>query len=90
LEKDYGSSSLSNDALKRILEDHELEANIRNLLGFLEHVAVGLHPGIYDQDILCRMAATFIIQTHQRFQPYMAQKRHDKLTMYIQFQELAL
>jgi Domain of unknown function (DUF4760) len=90
LERDYGPSGLSTETLKKILEDYKLEADIRNLLGVLEHMSVGLHAGIYDKDLLYRMTATFIIQTYHRFEPYMMHKRNENPTMYIEFQRLAI
>jgi hypothetical protein len=89
LEAKYGYDILSEDSLKEIKLSHHLEAEIRNLLGVLEHMSVGLHTGVYDKDLLYRMTATFIINTYKRFHPYITHMQQKSPKMYIEFERLA-
>jgi hypothetical protein len=89
LEAEYGFDQLTQDQMSQIRADHKKEAEVRHHLGVLEHMATGLHTGVYDKDLLYRMAATFVIQTYRRLKPYIEHMQKDFPTAYIEFARLA-
>nr|VFJ94380.1 MAG: protein of unknown function (DUF4760) [Candidatus Kentron sp. H]VFJ95260.1 MAG: protein of unknown function (DUF4760) [Candidatus Kentron sp. H]VFK01656.1 MAG: protein of unknown function (DUF4760) [Candidatus Kentron sp. H] len=89
LEKAYGLNVLSEEQIVKIRNDAQLEADVRNLLGALEHMATGLHTGVYDKDLLYRMSATFVIQVYHRLKPYISDEMRKNPSVYIEFSNLA-
>jgi len=66
----YRFQALTSEDINKVMSNPEEEAELRNILGVFEHLAVGVHAGVYDRDILYRMSATYIISIFQRVKAY--------------------
>ena len=62
----YKFQPLSEKDIERIKSTPEEEAELRKIMGAIEHLAVGVNTGVYDKDILYRMSASYIISIYNR------------------------
>lgn len=87
----YDLKTLTEEDIRRIKSNPEEEAELRNTLGAIEHLMVGIHTGVYDKDILYRMSASYITNLFDRVKPYIDVARND-FTQYAykEFEEIAL
>lgn len=84
-----GNTRLNEDNLGKILEDRGLQRNVRELLGALERMSVGMQTGVFDKDLLYRMSASYLIRVYDRMRPYILhQQKHKNASAYTEFQEL--
>lgn len=72
--------------VKEINENHEIKSEIRELLGTLEHVSVGMNTGVFDKDLWYRMSATFLITLYSRLRAYIKHVQKDNPSTYIEFE----
>ncbi len=89
LEDRFGTKSLTDEDIAKIQEDKEYEATIVRLLAVLEHIAVGVNTGIYDEEIVFRMSSTSMIGIFKRLEPYIRyRQRNYNEASYIEFNHL--
>jgi hypothetical protein len=88
LEKKYGTESLSKEALEEINSNIDTNAIVKNLLGSLEHMSVGMNTGVYDKDLLFRMSGQYLINMYHRMRPYIEERRKENPIAFIEFHEL--
>ena len=89
LEKRWGKNPLTSKELAEIDNDFELLKKVRNLLGLLEHLSVGMNTEVFDKDLLFRMSGTQIINISIMFNSYIKKVQRSIPTAYIEFEELA-
>lgn len=72
------------------LEDTETLRKAINILVEFEQLSVGVNAGIFDFDILERMAGSYLINIFSAFYPYIKETRKDAthLNSYIEFEQL--
>jgi Domain of unknown function (DUF4760) len=86
LEARFGTAPLTNDDIAKIQDDQAYEASVVRLLGVLEHIAVGVNSGIYDEEIVFRMSATSMIDIFKRLELYIRyRQKHVNTACYIEF-----
>lgn len=68
--------------------DVELDKVATEVLSAFERLCVGINTGIFDFDILDRMAGSYLINTYTYFCPYIEKKRRDKsqTSAYVEFE----
>jgi hypothetical protein len=74
LEK-FGNDPIGESEIKKIIEDHELWSKLKDILGMFEHLATGINTGVFDIQILNRMAGSYIIIVYDRFFVYIRERR---------------
>ena len=89
LESRYGTDPITKEDLDKIHENKQLNADIIQLLGALEHMAVGVNIGVYDREVLYRMSASSIINIYHRLKLFIDARQVKNPNIYIEFQELA-
>jgi hypothetical protein len=86
----YKFKTLTEADILRIKSEPEEEAELRNTLGAIEHLMVGVHTGVYDKDILYRMSASYITNLFDRVKPYVDKAREDFTpAAYTEFEQIA-
>lgn len=73
----YKLKTLSEEDIERIIKTPDEEAELRNIMGAIEHLAVGVNTGVYDKDILYRMSASYIISIYNRMWPFIDYMRNN-------------
>lgn len=89
LESKFGTNHLSEEEIKIITTNNEYEANIKRLLGVLEHIAVGVNAEIYDKEIVFSMSSSSMIDIYKRMEPFIEYRRKKgHQSAYTDFQHL--
>lgn len=89
--KSLGRRGLTEADIPKILEDDDLRESIKTLLGRLEYMAVGINTGVFDEYILYRMAASYLIKIYHRLYPYIIYIQKNKNPYaYVEFKELVI
>lgn len=78
----FGPNPLNYSVLNEIEKDHTLWGEVSYLLGMLEHLAVGVHTGVFDLKVLNRMSGGYIISIFNRFSTYIDEKRKQNSLLY--------
>lgn len=70
--------------------DVELHKVATEVLSAFERLCVGINTGIFDFDILDRMAGSYLISIYTRFCPYIEKKHMDasKASSYVEFEKV--
>jgi len=86
LEKKFGNTDLI--AITVDLNDlaHEDIAGIRRWLNRLEHLAVGVHQGIFDIDVVSYTMGSALMKRLDEFKPYIEVRREISQTAYAEFE----
>lgn len=68
----------------------ELHKKATEVLSAFERLCVGVNTGIFDFDILDRMAGSYLISTYTRFRPYIDKKHGDisQASAYVEFESV--
>lgn len=68
----------------------ELHKKATEVLSAFERLCVGINTGIFDFDILDRMAGSYLINTYTRFSPYIEKKHRDtsQASAYVEFESV--
>lgn len=88
LEEKWGNDPLTSKELVLIENDIKLRSVIRNALGSIEHMAVGMNSGVFDKDLLYRMSGTHLISFYDRLHGYIKQKRLLNTAAYTEYEAL--
>jgi hypothetical protein len=80
---------LDDAKVKEIVQDEQLFARVKDMLGLFEHLAVGSNAGVFDIDMLNKMSGPYLINIFNRFKPYIEQRRFESntTTLYIQYEQ---
>lgn len=73
----YKFQTLTEDDMNRIRGNSEEEAELRKIMGTIEHLSVGINTGVYDKDILYRMSASYFISIFKRMRPFIDYMRKE-------------
>jgi hypothetical protein len=85
----YKFQTLTNHEITELKNNPTEEAELRNLLGAIEHMVIGIHTGVYDKDLLYRMSASYLISVFSRVKPYIEVVRIDFTSnAYTEFEKL--
>lgn len=88
IESRWGNDPLTSNELEEINKDFELLKLVRNLLGLLEHLSVGMNSGVFDKDLLFRMSGSQLIGIHKRLRAYIDRVRLSAPAAYIEYSDL--
>gem|GEM_PF-951208 len=88
IEEKWGKEPLTSKELGEIDKEFELLNLVRNLLGLLEHLSVGMNSGVFDKDLLFRMSGSQLISIHKRLRGYIDRVQLQSPTAYIEYQAL--
>jgi len=83
------NKSLTDEQVSTLIANPADSAEWRNAIGVFEHLAVGINAGVYDKDILYRMAGGYITTLFTFVEPYIKAARKQYPRAYCEFQELA-
>ena len=84
------SEDLTKEEISALIANPAESAEWRNAIGAFEHLAVGVNSGVYDKDILDRMAGTYITRLFTYVEPYIQVARNDFYPKaYCEFEALA-
>ena len=77
---------------EKLSTDKELLALATKLLSSYERLSVGVNAGIFDFDIIDRMAGSHLIALYARFEPYINSIRNEgnQKYFYVEFEKLAM
>ncbi|MCG7552799.1 DUF4760 domain-containing protein [Pseudoalteromonas sp. Of11M-6] len=84
----FGTGPLTESNLLEIDKDKELQRLIRELLGGMEHLAVGANCDVFDRDLIYRMSASSFIRICKRMDLYIERAQQKNPYSYIEFREL--
>lgn len=90
LDEKYSVNTLSEENLQEIESNPEIRDIIKDLLGKLEHMSVGMNTDVFDKDLLYRMSASYLIRIYRRLLPYISFVQKGNPFAYIEFQEIIL
>ena len=90
LDERFGSGPLAEQALDEIKSNRDARDIISQLLGNLEHMAVGANTGVFDRDLLFRTSAYFLTNIYHRLRPYIKRVQAGLPTAYVEFEQLAM
>lgn len=88
IEQKLGSghlTPLSADQNARIRTDDELRGWVAELLNMLELLATGANTRVYDDKLLFRMSASFLLSMYAQFEIYITETRRSHPTNFIEF-----
>ena len=88
LEKEFGTGQLTTENLIKIQQDIEIETKVLNLIGALEHMAIGMNTGVYDKDLLYRMSGSYLIMMYDRLKPYIEERQGKNKFAFIEYVDL--
>ena len=88
LEEKWGKDPLTSKELEEIDKNFQLLVRVRELLGRLEHLSVGINSGVFDKDLIFRMSGSQIISIYKRLHTYIDRVQKRNPTAYIEFQEV--
>lgn len=83
------SEDLTSEQVSALIANPAGSAEWRNAIGAFEHLAVGVNAGVYDKDILYRMAGSYITNLFKYVEPYVQAARGKYPRAYWEFQVLA-
>jgi hypothetical protein len=84
------SEDLTNEQVSALIANPADSAEWRNAIGAFEHLAVGVNAGVYDKDILYRMAGGYITRLFTYVEPYVQAARGNNYPRaYCEFEALA-
>lgn len=84
------SDGLTSEQISTFIASSADSAKWRNAIGAFEHLAVGVNSGVYDKDILYRMAGTYITRLFTYVEPYVQATKKDYYPRaYCEFEALA-
>ena len=81
---------MSDETMKTLRANPQSRQKINKLLGNIEHMSVGVNMGVYDLEILDGSSGGFIINTFNRFSPYIRRRQIKQPTIYTEFEQLAI
>lgn len=84
IKKKYGKDHIIN--LSEM--EQEDKDDIRQLLSIVEHLAVGVHVGVYDISVLGRMSRGYFLNMHKTLAPYIEEAQRNRPTNYCEFVRL--
>ncbi len=77
---------------KRVINIQEVseenKENIREMLGAIEHLCVGLNTNVYDFNIFQRMSGTYFLNIFYKINPYILNAQEKQSTAYIEFEAI--
>ena len=88
IEEKWGDEPLTSKELLEIDSDFKLLKLIRNLLGQLEHLSVGMNSGVFDKDLLYRMSGSQLISIYHRLRTYIERVQKSSPSGYVEYQAL--
>lgn len=88
IEEKWGDEPLTSKELLEIDSDFQLLKLVRNLLGQLEHLSVGMNSGVFDKDLLYRMSGSQLISIYHRLHTYIDRVQRSSPKAYIEYQDL--
>ncbi|MDD2810257.1 DUF4760 domain-containing protein [Rhodoferax sp.] len=88
IEEKWGDEPLTSKELLEIDSDFQLLKLVRNLLGQLEHLSVGMNSGVFDKDLLYRMSGSQLISIYHRLHTYIDRAQKSSPKAYIEYQDL--
>ena len=88
IEEKWGDEPLTSKELLEIDSDFQLLKLVRNLLGQLEHLSVGMNSGVFDKDLLYRMSGSQLISIYHRLHTYIDRVQKSSPKAYIEYQDL--
>jgi hypothetical protein len=88
IEKRWGNEPLTSKELGEIDSNFELLKLVRNLLGLLEHLSVGMNTGVFDKDLMYRMSGSQLIGIYHRLHTYIKRAQKTNPRAYIEYQDL--
>jgi len=86
--KKFGDAALTQEQLPVFMADPDATAALVPLLGSIEHLAVGVNMGVYDQDLLNRASGAYLIRTFHRFGVFIRAAQIEQPTAYTEFATL--
>jgi len=88
--KKFGKGPIGTKELDALYNDYELWHKLKNMLSLFEHLAVGINTGVFDLDILDRMAGGYFINIYNRYAYYISERRKalNNNTIYSEFEGL--
>lgn len=88
IEEKWGDEPLTSKELLEIDSDFQLLKLVRNLLGQLEHLSVGMNSGVFDKDLLYRMSGSQLIGIYHRLHTYIDRVQKNSPKAYVEYQDL--
>lgn len=88
IEEKWGDEPLTSKELLEIDSDFQLLKLVRNLLGQLEHLSVGMNSGVFDKDLLYRMSGSQLIGIYHRLHTYIDRAQKNSPKAYVEYQDL--
>ena len=79
---------MSDETMSKLRANPQSRQLINKLLGNIEHMAVGVNMGVYDLEILDRSSGGFLINTFNRFLPYIRRRQMKQPLIYTEFEKL--
>ena len=91
--RELGAGPISKENAEKLYSDPpytELQAQVTDVLGLLEHLSVGVHAGVFDLDMLYQMSGTYLIKIFDSLEEFITliQKR-ERSSHYANFAALA-
>ena len=87
---EYGQNPFGKEQVELLMNNPELWAMLKDLLGLFEHLAVGVNTGVFDIDLINRMAGDYLIGIFDRFTVYVQKRRIDSglTSLYCEYEQL--
>ena len=88
IEHDLGikrREKLVKEQYDRVREDDDLHESMVDLLNTLEHLAAGVNCRVYDDRILFRSSATYLLGLYRQFESYITESKDANPTVYSEF-----
>lgn len=84
----FGLGVMTEKDIEKTASDRNLRRIVREFLGSLEHLALGVNTNVFDRDIVLRMSGTYLLRIYLRMRLYIhtAQTRNPRA--YCEFCEL--
>lgn len=88
LNDNFGNKAMTEEDIAKIDNDKDLQRLVREVLSWLEHLAVGANTEVFDKDLIYRMSASYLIRIYKRVALYVETTQKRNPYAYIEFQEL--
>lgn len=78
--------------IENIANNIQLKADVTKILSTYERFSAGVNSGIFDLDLIDRMAGSYLIVLFSRFLPYIEEIRKDasRKSSYVEFEHLVM
>lgn len=84
----FGNGTLQVESIDKIDKDKDLQRLVRELMGSMEHLSVGANYEVFDEDLIYRMSASYLIRIYKRMDLYIEKAQAKNPYAYIEFKDL--